>query len=120
MTKTLTLLGLALALTGAPALAGQNSTARIYVYDQAGNPLTAGVVAIYFNNGNPDPVQSQIAVTTAGVATFSPAFNNALYDYDFYQIVATTQGYTPGVAQQFNNNPPGFPANPALANSTTI
>ena len=117
MTKTLTLLGLALALTGAPALAlpSQNSTLNVNVVDQNGLPITAGVVAIYFNNGNPDPIQSKIAVTTAGVANFSGTWGNGLYDSDFYTIVATTQGYTPGIVQQFNNNPPGLAVNPSAS-----
>jgi hypothetical protein len=118
--KISSLLGLALALTAAPAFAGQNSTLAVSVVDQTGSTITAGVVAIFFNNGNPDPVASQVAVTTTGVATFSPANGNALYDTDFYQIVATTQGYTPGIVAQFNNNPPGVTADPANPANLTI
>jgi hypothetical protein len=99
----------------------QTSQLTVTVVDQYNNPLPAEVIALFFTNGNPDPVQTQIAVTTAGIAYFNSTYGNNLYDTDVYTIVATTQGYTPGLAAQFNNNPPQITADPSNpTNSLTI
>ncbi|MFI5363251.1 MAG: carboxypeptidase regulatory-like domain-containing protein [Elusimicrobiota bacterium] len=99
-----------------PRVSGPDSL-TVHVVDQNNNPIPAVVYAIFLNNGNPSPNFTQIAFAGAdGQAHFSPATpncpncNNGLSDTDFYNIIATTQGYTPGLAAQFNNGPQGFAA----------
>lgn len=106
--------GALLALTSGAAFAGANSTLNVVVKTPSGAPVAnAQVIAIYFN-GNPDPLASRVAFTNAsGTANFSGA--NALVDTDFYQIVVSSQGYLPGIVDQYNGGAPGLAANPSVS-----
>jgi hypothetical protein len=96
------------------------STLTVYVVDQNGNPLpSVQVVALNFGNNGPTQ-DTRMANAAAGVATFSPANSNSLVDNDFYQIVASSQGYAPSIATQLSNGPLGITANPAAPVVSTI
>jgi|CXWL01.1.fsa_nt_gi hypothetical protein len=105
-----------LAATAAFA-APANSTLNVRVRNQAGTLLPgAQVVALSFNNGNPDAVVSRVAVTDlTGTANFSSGNGNALTDGKFYQVIGATQGFLPSFVDQFNNGAPGLQAVPSLS-----
>src|SRR5579883_1624552 len=106
----------AFAVFGGRAYAGGADPLTVNVIDQNGNGLASAlVVALHFKNGNPDPADSPIAIAAAnGAATFSQGNGNGLVDTDQYTIVATSQGYTPTIAQQFNAAPTQVVATPSL------
>src|SRR5579883_2893544 len=112
-----------ISLAGARAFAGSNSSLQVTVKDQAGNPIPgAGVAAIYFNSGNPDPLASQfISATDAnGQALFDPQNGNALVDGDNYVVVVDTQGFTPNIVGQFNTGAPTILAQSGSTQTATI
>lgn len=94
--------GLLLALAVAPAFAGPSNLV-VQVLNAAGAPVPgAQVVALFFQNGNPSAAASRIAVAdAAGNATFGTP--NQLVAGDSYQVVVASQGFLPGIVDQFNS-----------------
>lgn len=110
------LLGISLLLASvAPAYSGSNLI--VHVRNSAGAPIaSANVAAISFVNGRPDSTISQIGLTNAaGDLTFNgsamaPGVTSTLTAGNFYQIVASSQGFLPSFIGQFENNPPSVTA----------
>ncbi len=115
---SLTSLVLALGIA-APVAAGAqvfNSTGTFTVLDSSGNPVaSAQVAAVVFStsNGNPDPTLTVFGFTnTSGQVTFSPGNADGLAQFYNYMILASSQGYTPGITAQFQNGPLNVTPNP--------
>ena len=109
--------GLLSVLAASSAFAAANSTLNVRVRNPAGTFIPgAQVIALSFNNGNPDAVTSRVAVTDlTGTANFSSGNGNGLTDGKFYQVIAATQGFLPAFVDQFNNGAPGLQAAPSLS-----
>ncbi len=134
--KRLPAVAVLLALTAAwPGLApammapANNSTIDIRVQSPDGTPLPGVHVALMsFNNGRPDASASRINVTdSSGIANFSDPkisigggayLGGALKDNASYVVLVSSQGFLPGLVDQFNNNPPGFVASPSASTGT--
>lgn len=115
--------GLLLALAGS-AHALSNLVVKVVNSNNVPVP-GASVVAIYFNNGQPDQSSSRIGVTDAsGSLTFDNAsgvgHSTYLVTSDFYQVVAGSEGFLPAVIDQFNGIPPSLAALTPAATPPTI
>ncbi len=97
-------LALLLSLTAVPAFSA-GSNLSVNVVGSTGAPVAgAQVIALYFQNGNPSPAGTRMAVTDAsGNANF--AVPNQLVASDGYQVVVASQGFLPGIVDQFNSGP---------------
>jgi len=107
-------ISLLLALT-APAYSASNLI--VHVRNSAGAPIPfANVGAITFVNGRPDSAASVIGLTDVNGdlafdgSGFAPGVTSTLTAGNFYQIVASSQGYLPGFIEQFEGNPPSVAA----------
>jgi hypothetical protein len=121
------LLGTGLLLAAAVAAHAANSNLKVIVTNAAGAPIrAANVAAISFVNGQPDSAISQIGLTdAAGVLQFDgTGITGTLTQGNVYHIVASSQGYLPGLVDQFAGDPPTLtaaaPVAPASAPSFTI
>lgn len=98
------------AALSAPAHALSNLV--VHVVNSAGGGVAgARVAALFFNNGQPDPVATRVGVADAsGNLTFDGVSAPNLVASDYYQVVATSQGFLPSLVDQFNAGAPGLAA----------
>lgn len=116
-------LSLALAV---PSFAA-NSNLKVIVKNQSGAPLYgANVAAMHFNDGKPDPRLTVIGLTDSlgelyfdDSGSFTPGVTSSLTAGNYYQIVASSQGFLPSFVQQFRN-PPGVNATAATSTSPVV
>jgi hypothetical protein len=95
------ILGLSLLLAIAANFASAQQNVQVTVTDTNGNPVAgAGVVALFFNNGQPDPVASKGAIAGANGIAFLNVNPGVTY-----QVVAASQSYAPGYIDQLTNGP---------------
>ena len=108
------LIGTSLVIAFAAAAANAAlSNLTVVVKNPAGTPIPgANVAAISFINGQPNSAISQIGLTDAsGTLNFDgTGIASTLTAGNFYQIVASSQGYLPGFVDQFAGNPPSLTA----------
>ena len=93
------------------------SNLTVTVKNSAGAGIAGvGVAAISFNNGQPDSRASKVGMTdAAGNLTFdgsgfAPGFTSTLTAGNFYQIVASSHGFRPGIIDQFSDSAPTLTA----------
>ncbi len=89
----------------ASAVHASNSNLAVSVFGSNGAPIPgAQVVALNFQNGNPNAAVSRVAFTD-GTGTASFTAPNDLVPSNEYQIVVASQGFLPSLVDQFNAGP---------------
>jgi hypothetical protein len=115
-----------LALSGILPAAVSASVLNVQVRNNAGLPVAgAHVVALSFRDGEPSTGATRIYLSdSSGTAKFAGAVSGGLggelQDNASYIVIATSQSFLPGLADQFNNNPPGVYAVPGTTSTVTI
>jgi hypothetical protein len=111
------LFGISLLLCAAVPAFSAPANLVVSVISSTGTPVAgAKVAALYFQNGNPDAVNSRLVTSdAAGNATFGVANSNSLVPGFGYQVVVGSQGFTPAIVDQFNNGPISL-----IAGTTTL
>jgi hypothetical protein len=93
--------GLSLLLAIAAGVASANQNVQVNVTDANNNPVAgAQVVALFFNNGQPDPTNSVLGFAGPD----GKAYLNVVPAVP-YIIIASSQNYTPTFVDQMSNGP---------------
>ena len=92
-----------LALSAASSASAIGTTLNVYIQDQAGNPVgDVMVAAIEFGMNGPS-THTQLGVTSNAPDATKGKYQFTLEDERSYNILFSSHGYSPSIADQFNN-----------------